>query len=141
MPRRASSARDRRGRGRRGPLALPGPLATDGPPLVSTRAATFDDLVLAGVERIATRWQSDLDAVEFGVEDVPLVVPQHGRAAVPLAAVHVGARGEPNRIVVFRRPIEARARSPEDLADLVYDVLVDKVAELLGRSPEDLDPG
>lgn len=140
MRRRASPARDRRGRGRRGPLALPGPLTPDGPQLVPTRATRFDDLVLAGVERLTARWPNDLAAVEFGVEDVPPAVSPDGTSAVALAAVVVGPGVGPTRVVVFRRPIEARAGSPAELADLVYDVLVEQVADVLGRPPEDVDP-
>jgi len=104
------------------------------------KGASFDDLVLAGVERLTARWPNDLAAVEFGVEDVPPAVSPDGTSAVALAAVVVGPGVGPTRVVVFRRPIEARAGSPAELADLVYDVLVEQVADVLGRPPEDVDP-
>jgi predicted Zn-dependent protease with MMP-like domain len=43
--------------------------------------------------------------------------------------------------VLYRRPLEIRARDRSDLADLVHEVVVDQVAVLLGRDPEDIDPG
>jgi hypothetical protein len=43
-------------------------------------------------------------------------------------------------VVVFRRPLELRAEGPGDLAALVHAVVVEQVAELLGRSPEEVDP-
>ena len=47
----------------------------------------------------------------------------------------------PAQIVVYRRPIEARATGAEELSDLVHDVVVEEVAELLGVDPQVLDPG
>lgn len=49
--------------------------------------------------------------------------------------------GMPARIVVYRRPIEARAGDGRDRADLVREVLEEHVAALLGVAPEDLDAG
>jgi predicted Zn-dependent protease with MMP-like domain len=62
-------------------------------------------------------------------------------AGVPLARLvpaGVDRRGQPTRarIVLYRRPLEARAKDSTDLADLVHDVLVEQVANYLG-----LDPG
>jgi predicted Zn-dependent protease with MMP-like domain len=44
-------------------------------------------------------------------------------------------------VVVYRRPVEARAIDDDDLADLVRDVVVEQVAHLLARTPEEIDPG
>jgi predicted Zn-dependent protease with MMP-like domain len=140
-PRRSGRTRDRRGRGRRGPLALPGPLTESGCPLARSRAERFDELVLAAVDRIEGRWQDQLLAVEFGVEDTPPVDDSWAGRPVPLGALVLGTGAEPPRIVLFRRPVELRAESTDELAALVHDVLVEQVAELLGRSPEDVDPG
>jgi predicted Zn-dependent protease with MMP-like domain len=35
----------------------------------------------------------------------------------------------------------ARADGDEDLGELVYEVIVEEFARLLGMSPEDVDPG
>ncbi len=43
-------------------------------------------------------------------------------------------------IVVYRRPIEARAADVEDRADLVFMVVVDLAAEFLGRDVDEIDP-
>ncbi|WP_037580842.1 metallopeptidase family protein [Phaeacidiphilus oryzae] len=59
---------------------------------------------------------------------------------VPLARTVPARRGEPVRIVVYRRPVEIRARGREERAALVHDVVVEQVAELLGKDPEDVDP-
>jgi predicted Zn-dependent protease with MMP-like domain len=52
------------------------------------------------------------------------------------------AAGEhPPRIVVYRRPLMARADGDEDLGELVFDVVVEEFARLLGIEPRDVDPG
>jgi len=127
--------RDRRGRGPRGPL-LPSTM-----PSYRTRAERFDELVLDAVERIERRWAKQLAGTEFAVEDVPPSNPapwEHG--GVPLGRYFPSDAGLPTRIVIYRRPVESRAADTLDMADLVRDVVVEQVAHLLGRSPDDVDP-
>jgi hypothetical protein len=131
-------ARDRRGRGPRGPMVLPGPLSTRCH--VSTPRDEFDDLVVELVERIASRWQVELAKVEFGTEDVPELPPDWDDEPAPLGAVTQALPDAPARIVVFRRPIELRAKSRIEQSALVHEVLVENVAELLGRDPDEIDP-
>lgn len=127
--------RDRRGRGLRGPL-LPA-----GVPAARTRAERFDDLVLAAVERLERRWSRQLEGTEFAVEDVPPSNPAPWeRGGVPLGRCFPADAGLPARVVVYRRPVETRALDDADLDDLVREVVVEQVAHLLGRSPEDVDP-
>jgi predicted Zn-dependent protease with MMP-like domain len=127
--------RDRRGRGPRGPL-MPTTM-----PAYRTRAQRFDDLVLDAVERLERRWARQLDGTEFAVEDVPPSNPAPWeRGGVPLGRYFPADAGLPARIVVYRRPVESRSSDPLDLADLVRDVVVEQVAHMLGRSPEDVDP-
>ena len=59
---------------------------------------------------------------------------------VPLPARTDGWFGAlPDRIVIFRRPIEARARSGADLADLVREVVLHEVAHYFGIDDDRLD--
>jgi predicted Zn-dependent protease with MMP-like domain len=51
-----------------------------------------------------------------------------------------GAVARPPRIVVYRRPLAARADSEEELSELVFEVVVEEFARLLGVDPEDVDP-
>jgi Zincin-like metallopeptidase len=44
------------------------------------------------------------------------------------------------RIVLFRRPIELRARGRGELTALLYEVVIEQVAGLLGKEPEEVDP-
>jgi predicted Zn-dependent protease with MMP-like domain len=110
-------------------------------PAARTRADSFDDQVLATVERLESRFPDQLDGTEFAVEDVPPSDPAPWEdGSVPLGRYFPAESGQPARIVVYRRPVEARALDPDDLGDLVRDVVVEQVAHLLGRSPEDVDP-
>jgi predicted Zn-dependent protease with MMP-like domain len=129
--------RDRRGRGIRGPLA---PSAV---PLSRTRAAAFDELVLDAVEHLEHRWADAMSQLQFAVEDVPPVelLGRNTIEPVPLGAWFAAAGGRPGQIVIYRRPIEARSTGLEELAELVHDVVVEKVAEVLGLEPEAVDPG
>ncbi|WP_336321256.1 metallopeptidase family protein [Streptomyces lavendofoliae] len=121
--------RDRHGRGMRGPVAPPQV------PLSASRADTFRDLVEDSVERLERRWPQLAD-VDFLVLEVP-VAPEE---AVPLGVSLPAGRDRPARVVVYRRPVELRAKSRDERALLVHEVVVEQVAELLGLSPESVDP-
>jgi predicted Zn-dependent protease with MMP-like domain len=154
--------RDRHGRGLRGML-VPPTVSVGGRdvrvPLSQTRGERFDKLVLDAVEALEERWGKQLEGVEFAVEDVPavpaagldlpydddVVADETAGGAVPLgrllpAAVDPRGEATPPRVVVYRRPLEARAADRVDLADLVHDVVVDQVARLLGMDPDEIDP-
>jgi predicted Zn-dependent protease with MMP-like domain len=45
------------------------------------------------------------------------------------------------RIVVYRRPLMARADGEDDLGELVFDVVVEEFARLVGLDPAEVDPG
>jgi len=106
-------------------------------------------MVLQAVEHLPKRVGERLDAVEFAVEDVPDPISpdepvddvlEDGQ--VPLSRIHrTGLAGIQAPVIVFyRRPIQTRATHPEDLADLVHDVVVEQVARFLGESPDEVDP-
>lgn len=112
-------------------------------PASRTRAQQFDEMVLAVVELLERRVGRALEGVEFAVEEVPPSAPapwEHG--SVPLGRYFPAdpVAGLTHRIVVYRRPVVARAEGVDDLAALVRDVLVEQIAHMLGRSPEDIDP-
>jgi hypothetical protein len=106
--------RDRHGRGLRGSLVPPGV------PLHRTRGERFDDLVLLAVSQLEPRWETELSAVEF--------------------AAFADDEDRPARIVLYRRPLMARADGDEELAELVLDVIVEEFAQLLGVDPQTVDP-
>jgi predicted Zn-dependent protease with MMP-like domain len=119
-------------------------------PLSRSRSQMFDELVLDAVEDLEGRWADGIAEVEFAVEDVPPELPAYDAdvlddGSVPLARLLPARDAGPDsrtpaRIVVYRRPLEARALDREDLADLVRDVVIEQVASLLGLDPDEVDP-
>ncbi len=90
-----------------------------------------------------TRRNPQVSVMQFAVEEVPPsdpapwehgVVLGRGFAAEPRA-------GLPARIVLYRRPITSRAADDAELAELVRRVVLEQVALMLGRRPEEIDPG
>ena len=123
-----------------------------GVPLYRSRAQQFDDLVLEAVARLEPRWEAELSDVEFAVQEVPdadFLNDADLSGGVPLARVVRGSgdTSDPEhpasgpRIVLFRRPLLARAEDEEELSELVFDVVVEEFAEILGVDPEIVDPG
>ncbi len=111
-----------------------------GAPPRRTARDRFDDLVLAVVTDIESRWAAHLGLVEYAVEDAPQVPDDWDSGTVPLSSLVRGSGSRPTRLVVFRRPIEHRTASRGDLEALVLTVVVEQVAELLGIDPEVVDP-
>ncbi|MDT4937447.1 MAG: hypothetical protein QOG80_1118 [Pseudonocardiales bacterium] len=142
MPRRR---RDRRGRGVRGGLT------PHDVPLHRTRSEAFDDLVLDAVDELEEHWAAELASVEFAVEDVPppadVDAAQFDPGAVvdrgiPLGRLYREGVGDIHRpvVMIYRRPVEARALDRTDCADLVFMIVAELVAELLGRDVDEIDP-
>ncbi|WP_149548925.1 metallopeptidase family protein [Streptomyces marokkonensis] len=136
VPRR----RDRHGRGMRGPIAPPQV------PLAASRAETFADLVQDSVERLERRWPQLAD-IDFLVLDVPRLDGAGAGAgagwsdeAVPLGGTVTAREGRPARVVIYRRPVEIRTKGRDERAALVHEVVVEQVADLLGLTPETVDP-
>jgi predicted Zn-dependent protease with MMP-like domain len=136
--------RDRHGRGLRGRLVPPEV------PLYRSRSQQFDDMVLEAVARLEPRWETELSDVEFAVQEVPDADSEIiGEEGVPLARIVRGSAdtSDPRnpatgpRIVLFRRPLMARAEDEDELTELVFDVVVEELAEILGVDPEIIDPG
>ncbi|MGI5486094.1 metallopeptidase family protein [Microtetraspora malaysiensis] len=139
--RRRVRRRDRHGRGLRGPLA------PSHVPIAKSRGERFDDLVLDAVDRLKPRWGKELATIEFAVEEVPPPAELIDGPArlesdpIPFGRAETAAGSEPAVVVVYRRPLEARARDRDQLGALVSDVIVEQVASLLGLTPETIDPG
>ncbi|OZE84521.1 exonuclease [Rhodococcoides fascians] len=140
----------RHGRGIRGPV-LPEDL-----PARRSRAEKFDRLVLDAFARIDHRWHDKLSKLDIAVDDVPKIRaldPESvtwppevvAEGPVPLSRLvpaGIDKRGETTRarVVLFRRPLERRAKHPEDLENLLFEVLVEQVATYLGIDPDEVDP-
>ncbi len=112
-----------------------GPVAPPQVPLSASRSETFRDLVRDSVDRLERRWPQ-LAEVEFLVLDVPGTQDE----SVPLGNSVSAGKDHPARIMVYRRPVEIRTKNRDERALLVHEVVVEQVAELLGLSPESVDP-
>ncbi len=131
-----SRARDRRGRGMRGPGVLPAELGT---PAQRTARQRFDQLVLDVVTPLDQRWQRHLGLVEYAVEDTPMLPDDWGDETIPLSSLVRGKGQSATRLVLFRRPIEHRSANRDELEAMVHTVVVEQLAELLGLTPGQVD--
>lgn len=134
---RPGRARDRRGRGPRGVMSLPGPLSPSGVPAHRTPREAFDDLVAEILTRLDGHFEREPDHVEVAVEEAPMLPPGWDEA-VPRSIVNPAPGGF--RIVLYRLPIVGRARSADQLEELVWTVLLTRLGEVWHHDPEDLDP-
>ncbi|MEU1548168.1 metallopeptidase family protein [Nocardia sp. NPDC005745] len=150
--RRPPTARSviRRGRGVRGPMLPPTV------PAWRTRGQKFDRLVLEAFAPLDSRWHDRLTKLDIAVDDVPKIRPLHPDSVtwpdevvadgpVPLsrlipAGVDRHGAATRARVVLFRKPLELRASDPDDLVDLLREVLVQQVATYLGVDPDVIDP-
>ncbi|MBM7514384.1 putative Zn-dependent protease with MMP-like domain [Nocardioides cavernae] len=128
--------RDRRGRGMRGPGVVP---ARPGTTALRTARQRFDQLVLDVVTPLDERWHRHLGLVEYAVEDAPMLPDDWGDETVPLSSLVRGKGQEPTRLVIFRRPIEHRSTSRDELEALVHTIVVEQLAELLNLTPGQVD--
>jgi predicted Zn-dependent protease with MMP-like domain len=118
-------------------------------PLYRTRSQQFDDMVLDAVARLEGRWEAELTGVEFAVQEVPEADElTDDSVPLPLARTAPGSPestdparpATPARIIVYRRPLLARAENEGELSDLIFDVVVEEFADFLGIEPESVDP-
>jgi hypothetical protein len=119
--------------------------------LYRSRARRFDELVLQAVAQ-PSHAGSPNSLVEFVVEGRPATCLPTSCCrcrSVPLArldpawsdAGNPARPARPARIVLYRRPLLARADGEEELGDLVLDVVIEEFAKLLGLDPQAIDPG
>jgi predicted Zn-dependent protease with MMP-like domain len=113
-------------------------------PINRTHSELFDDLVLDAVEELEEHLAGELADVQFAVEEVP---PDSGRTVsefdpdtiadrgIALARLYRDGVAELRQpvIVVYRRPIEARAGDRDARADLIFSIVAELVAEYLGH--------
>ncbi|MFC8046391.1 metallopeptidase family protein [Nocardia sp. NPDC057353] len=150
--RRPPTARSviRRGRGLRGPVLPPTV------PAWRTRGQKFDRLVLEAFAPLDSKWHDRLTKLDIAVDDVPKIRPLHPDSVtwpdevvadgpVPLsrlvpAGIDRHGAATRARVVLFRKPLELRAGDPDDLVDLLREVLVQQIATYLGVDPDVIDP-
>jgi len=112
--------------------------------------------VLEAYEPIERRWQQRLTGLDVAVDEIPRIAPKDpdsvqwppevvadgpiALARLIPAGVDIRGQNTRARIVLFRKPIERRAKDSIDLTDLLHDILVAQVATYLGVEPSVIDP-
>ena len=105
-----------------------------------TRGDRFGDLVVDAVDRLRPRWSPYLTAVDVEIVDVPRPEDAEALGEIPLAGHRRGSGTRPASLVVYRRPVELRAKEAGARRDLVRDLVAEQLADLLGLEPSALDP-
>ncbi|MGA9716367.1 MAG: metallopeptidase family protein [Aeromicrobium sp.] len=134
---RTGRMRDRRGRGRRGPIALPGPLTPHGIRSQQSPREQFDAVVRAVVTALGPAFRAEPDPVEVVVEEAPRLPPEWADEVPASVVTHVDGT---TRVVVFRLPIVQRCGSRRDLEEMTWAVLLEQLASVWQVNPDDLDP-
>jgi predicted Zn-dependent protease with MMP-like domain len=100
----------------------------------------FESLVRNALDALPEAFRTRLENVEIVIEDAPenehLLGHYHG---VPLT--HRGSSYSgylPDKITIYRRPLERRARTPEELAEQVRVTVWHEIAHHFGISDERL---
>ena len=112
--------------------------------------------VLEAYEPIERRWHQRLIGLDVAVDEIPRIAPKDPDsvqwppevvadgpiALARLIPAGIDVRGEATRarLVLFRKPIERRAKDSVDLTDLLHEILVAQVATHLGVEPSVIDP-
>ena len=112
--------------------------------------------VLEAYEPIERRWAERVSALDVAVDEIPRIAPKDpdtvqwppeviadgpiALARLIQAGVDVRGNATRARIVLFRKPIERRAKDTTDLGDLLHEILVAQVATYLGVEPSVIDP-
>jgi predicted Zn-dependent protease with MMP-like domain len=133
-----------------------GPLLPHSVPGWRSRAERFDMAVLEAYEPIEEHWHERVSALDVAVDEIPRIAPRDPDsvqwppevvadgpiALARLIPAGVDVRGNPTRarIVLFRKPIERRAKDSDELADILHELLVAQVATYLGVEPSVIDP-
>lgn len=90
--------------------------------------SAFEADLLDGVERLKEVWGATLRGVEFACDEVPETLGEE----VPLGSL------SGRRITLYRLPISLRATTSRELSQLIFDTLVEQVADLLGMEPSEV---
>jgi len=107
----------------------------------------FERLVETAIASLPAELLGYLDNVQITVADVPPPDPVGDGEEILLGLYEGVPRTErgfgegllPDRITLYRRPLEARARNQQELADVVRDTVVHEIAHHFGIDDDHLD--
>lgn len=107
----------------------------------------FDRLVGEALRMVPGPLLEHLQQVEIRIADVPPPDPFGAGDEVVLGRYDATGRAAPrrserkqppDRLILYRRPLEARARSKPELVELVREVVIHEVAHHLGIDDDDI---
>lgn len=106
--------------------------------------AAFTRLVDRAMGMLPPEFRQRLDNIEIVVEEVPPAAEEHRvllglYEGVPVPEQGWGAPHLPARVTLFRGPLEARARSADDLAHEVAVTVLHELAHHFGIDDDRLD--
>jgi predicted Zn-dependent protease with MMP-like domain len=124
--------RDRHARG------LHGPLLPHSAPIYENAAFLFERLLTDAVDDLHIRLGDRLQNIEIKLEEIPnlrdLTLSEN---LVPLGRFELG---NPNQVIIYRKPIEIRVTGAPELDRKIRDVLAELIGSLIGLRPIDVDP-
>ncbi|MBW3658176.1 MAG: metallopeptidase family protein [Actinobacteria bacterium] len=135
---------DRHGRSRRSPVD-PRRRPVDG--FRPLRAGAFERMVEDALSSLPPELLAYVDNVQIVIEDVPPADVVDGEDVILLGLYEGVPRTErgwdatllPDRITLYRKPLEARARSRAELDVIVQDTVVHEIAHHFGIDDDRLD--
>lgn len=115
-------------------------------PMSDLRRARFARLVSHALDDLPAEFRERMRNIEVTVDDEPDPQLREERGellglyeGVPLTERGLDEPYVPDRITIFRRPIERMAASPRRQAEIVRDTVVHEIAHHFGISDERLD--
>ncbi len=99
----------------------------------------FFHCVTEAIDAIEDAAPDAIAHVTIGVEEVPDVSDLWG-SHVPLAYATQADETHLAQVILYRRPIELRSHSRDQLRILVFSALVEQISTVTGILPDSLDP-
>ncbi len=110
----------------------------------------FEQLIQHALRRLPRRFKNKIRNIEIEVEDAPAkeLLEDMGIRNGTLFGLYQGVpltqrewnfgNMLPDRIVIYQRPIEAAAKSDEDIEEIVLETVMHEVGHYFGFSDEEL---
>ena len=112
---------------------------------------SFEQLVQNSLSRLPRRFKQKIKNISIEVEDDPSpeILRAMGIERGTLFGLYQGVplterewnygNVLPDRIVIYRRPIESAARSPEEIEEIVLETVIHEIGHYFGFADEELE--
>ena len=107
-------------------------------PNYKNRKSNFENLVKLAIDDFMFALNSKMEHVAISVEEIPNFRDlKLSEITVPLGRLD---RGNPEHVILYRRPIEIRCTNDLQLDRKIRDVLAELIGSIIGLRPIDIDP-